>query len=85
MDTNERRLHDAKLGAAIDNAAANLPDRYVISIEIEKGSAFVNLVDPNGIECNEFTDETLADEIYNAVARSIAEAKFEQSLLNREP
>ena len=85
MDTNESPLHDAKLGAAINNAAGNLPDGYAIKIEIEKGSAFVSLVDPNGLERNDFTDEALADEIYNAVARSIAEAKFKQSLLNREP
>lgn len=34
MDNNERKLHDAKLGAAVENAAGKLPEGYLIRVEI---------------------------------------------------
>jgi len=46
MNSVERRLHDAKLGAAIDNAMENLPEGFTIEICLKLNSAKVQIVDP---------------------------------------
>ena len=72
MDSIETRVHDAKLGAAIENAAGKLPDRYTINIYLERNSSDVVLYDDEGEEC-EFTSnhESLADIINDAVEFAI--------------
>lgn len=41
MDSTERRLADAKLGAAIDDAVQQLPDGYAVDISIDCNGATV--------------------------------------------
>ena len=41
MDSTERRLADAKLGAAIDDAVQQLPDGYAVDISIDRNGATV--------------------------------------------
>jgi hypothetical protein len=74
MNQKETRLHDAKLGSAIENACKKLPQEYTINIVIEAGSADVYLLDDDGEECEFPTNgESLAESINNAV--EFAEAK----------
>ena len=74
MNQQETRLHDAKLGSAIENAFRKLPQEYVINIVIEAGSADVYLLDTDGEECEFPTNGTsLAESIDDAV--EFAEAK----------
>lgn len=75
MDNNERRLHDAKLGAAIENAAGKLPDGYLIRVEIESGSATVAMEGPDAIVDDHFYADTLADQINDAVTQAIGESE----------
>jgi hypothetical protein len=74
MNQQETRLHDAKLGSAIDNACKKLPQEYTINICIEQGSSDVFLYDDDGEECEFATNGTsLAEAINDAV--EFAEAK----------
>jgi len=74
MNQQDTRLHDAKLGSAIDNACKKLPQEYMINIWIEGGSADVVLYDIDGEECEFPTNgESLSETINAAVA--FAEAK----------
>lgn len=76
MDSKERRLHDAKLGAAIDNASVRLPEEYMISISIMPGSIWVNIIRPDGDEMGDvFRDKDLPDAIYAAIDRAIEDSK----------
>lgn len=44
MNNAERRLHDAKLGAAIDDAAESLPEGCQILLSISDGALSVDLL-----------------------------------------
>lgn len=73
MDSKETRLHDAKLGAAVENAAAKLPEGWQVCITIMRDGYSVGLIDPFGDEfCELDGGETLADDINNAVAEAIS-------------
>lgn len=71
MDSIETRLHDAKLGAAIENAAGKLPEGWMVSINIEGGGYGVSLFDPNGNDVEIDQSEDLVGDINNAVAEAI--------------
>ena len=74
MNQQETRLHDAKLGSAIDNACKKLPQEYTVNIYIEQGSATVELYDIDGELCEFPTNGTsLAESINDAV--EFAEAR----------
>jgi hypothetical protein len=74
MNQQETRLHDAKLGSAIDNACKKLLQEYTINICIQAGSFDVVLFDADGEECDFPTNGTsLAESITDAV--EFAEAK----------
>ena len=76
MNQQETRLHDAKLGSAIDNACKKLPQQYMIQIVIEAGRADVFLFDADGEECEFLTNgESLAESVSNAVEFAKEEAK----------
>jgi len=45
---NERLRKDAEIGAAINRAAEELPDRYIVGISVEKDAATVDLAYPSG-------------------------------------
>ena len=44
MDSIERRLADAKLGAAIDNAIDGLPENYAVRVLLTRGRYKVQLL-----------------------------------------
>ena len=48
MDSTERRLEDAKLGAAIDDAIQRLPERYTIRLILSQGEKGVCVTARNG-------------------------------------
>lgn len=79
MDSIETRLRDAKLGSAIDNAAGQLPEGYRIIIEIEKGSATVELHSPDDTVIYDLWSETLEDQINEAIETARNDFSFEQS------
>jgi hypothetical protein len=72
MDSTETRLHDAKLGAAIENAAGKLPEDWQVCITVMKGGYSVGLIDPFGNDYELNAEESLVDDINNAVAEAIA-------------
>jgi len=74
MDNSERRLHDAKLGAAIDNATANLPDGYCLVIEITGGDYFVSLGESKAFDVVTNGEMALPDAINKAVAFAVSDA-----------
>ena len=74
MNNNERRLHDAKLCAAIENAAGNLPEDFSVSIHVERDAAVVSLNAPGGHDLDYFYGEDLADAINEAVEKAVAYA-----------
>ena len=47
-EENERLRKDAEIGAAINRAAEELPDRYIVGISVEKDAATVDLACPSG-------------------------------------
>jgi hypothetical protein len=75
MDNAERRLHDAKLGAAIDNATFKLPDGYCLVIEITGGSHFVSLGESTAFDVLTDDDMPLSDAIDKAVSFAVDDAK----------
>jgi len=79
MDDIQRRLHDAKLGAAVENAAAKLPDGYTVTIAVMRNSGDVVLCDPDGEEC-EFPSnhESIAESINDAVEFAIQSAFWDR-------
>ncbi len=75
MDSLASRLADAKLGAAIDNAARKLPGECVIQISIMADSATVTLeIDGNVVDYPS-NHENLADEINDAVEHAIKSSR----------
>lgn len=72
MDSAETRLHDAKLGSAIENAAGKLPEDWQVVIAVMKGGYSVGLIDPFGNDYELDAEESLVDDINNAVAEAIA-------------
>ncbi len=44
MDSDDRRLADAKLGAAIDNAIDGLPENYAVRVLLTRGRYTVQLL-----------------------------------------
>lgn len=62
-------LHDrvAELGAAVEYAAATLPEGYIIVVQVEKGAAWVELQDPDG-SVLEFPghDEFMSEDVKDA-------------------
>lgn len=75
MNNQERRLMDAKTGAAIENACAKLPEGYTINVVLTTGGGDVALWDEDGEEC-EFPSncETLAETLDDAVEFAIQDA-----------
>jgi len=71
MNTAERRLQDAKLGAAIDNATTKLPEGYCLVIEITGGSHFVSLGESTAFDVLTSDDMSLPDAIDKAVAFAV--------------
>jgi DNA-binding PucR family transcriptional regulator len=45
---NEQLRKDAEIGAAINRASEELPDRYIVGISVEKDAATVDLAYPSG-------------------------------------
>jgi hypothetical protein len=68
MSTAARRLHDARLAAAIDNACTKLPDGFTVSVVLSQSGGDVVLCDDDD-EAIEFPSnhETLASTINDAV------------------
>jgi len=68
MDALKRRLEDAKLGAAIDNACGSLPEGWQILVSLEADCGDASLVNPDGDEV-EFASnrESLAETIRDAI------------------
>ena len=61
---------------AIEESAGALPDGYVIEVNVENGSAWVNMYGPNGsdIELPECVDCTLAEQVQEAMYHAIRHA-----------
>jgi len=77
MNTAERRLHDAKLGAAIDNASAKLPDGYSLVIEIGSGYWSVGVSEHEGFTLVSNEDGmTLDDAVNDAVRFAVYDARY---------
>lgn len=59
-----------RLGAAIENAAENLPEGWDITLAIEKGAGVATLRDPHGNDIcgGEYDGDDLAETIENAIA-----------------
>lgn len=72
MDINATRLRDAKLGAAIENAAGKLPAHFTLTVGVEFGSAWVELYDDDGQEVElSCQEEELGDQIAYALQLAI--------------
>lgn len=61
---------------AIEDAARDLPDGYVIEINVENGAAGVEMYDPRGndIALLDQADLTIAEQIVDAVENAIFHA-----------
>jgi hypothetical protein len=59
---------------AMQDAAANLPERYDLRIYLERGAGWVELYDPDGkpVEFDEDTDDGMTGRIRAATAAAIA-------------
>jgi len=75
MNTAERRLHDAKLAVAIDNATTKLPDDYCLVVEITRGKHFVSLGESTAFDVLTSDDMSLPDAIEKAVAFAVGAEK----------
>lgn len=69
MNSIETRLHDARLGSAIENACKSLPEGWQILISLERDSGDAALVSSNG-ESVDFPSnrENLGDTIADALS-----------------
>lgn len=85
MNNNERRLHDAKLGAAIDNAAGKLPKDYMISINVELHGYNVLLVGPSGEELDFGDGDGIAEQVNNAIAGARSLEGMEEEAVQPPP
>ena len=58
---------------AIENAARELPEGYVIELNVENGSAWLNMYGPNGsdVKLPECVDSTLAERVRNAIDHAL--------------
>lgn len=65
MDSSERRLADAKLGAAIDNAMKRMPERSTIRLILSQGEYGVCVTAKNGRRV--WFDGEMAEAISDAV------------------
>lgn len=72
MDSTETRLRDAKLGAAVDNAAGKLPEGWQVIICIMQGGYSVGLLDPFGNDYELSPEDEMVGDINNAVSQAIA-------------
>jgi len=67
MINEERRLYDAKLGAAIQNACDLLPHGYSIEISLKSIGLAVVLIDNQGCEVYPIEAPSLADAVNEAL------------------
>lgn len=59
------------LGEAVERVAEYLPDGWQINIVLEKGSAWVKLIDPNYTEIDiDGADMTLSEQVNDALCKA---------------
>jgi hypothetical protein len=65
---------------AIQHAARDLPDDYLLEVGIERGAGWVDLTDPCGekVEFNDDTDGSMTQRIRNATAAAVEHALGEK-------
>lgn len=61
------------LGAAINDAARDLPEDWQIEITIERGSGWARLYDPNGKRADDFDSTDL--DLHESIRRGIELAR----------
>lgn len=66
------RRNDTELGAAIQDAAGKLPEDWQLCITIMRHGYSVGLLDPFGNDYELTAEESLIDDIHNAVAQATA-------------
>jgi hypothetical protein len=71
---------DAEMGRAIKHAAEHLPENYSIQIGIERGSAWIDLISPEGTIDVEHNDDGLAYEMADAVRKAQEDAALEAAI-----
>ena len=59
------------LEEAIEHAAEQLPDGFNIELQVEAGAAVVKLNTPDGVSFHDFGQQSLADEVVEAVTYAI--------------
>ena len=75
MDDVEKQLRAMELREAFANAIENLPENYLILIEIGKDRGGVCLEDPDGSFIKISSEGKLSSDINNAVNQAIAKDK----------
>lgn len=63
------------LGRAIERAAGELPDGYEIRVEVEKGAGTVALYDTDCDRIEEFSGDTLAEQLESAIGYAVERAE----------
>lgn len=64
---------------AINDACKVLPDEWIISLQMENGSAHVELYDPDGneIELPDSADKDLAEQINEAIETAVSAIEWD--------
>ena len=66
-------MSELTVDQAIEDAAEEMPEGYVIEVNVESGSAWLNMYGPNGsdIELPECVDSALAEQIQDAMHHAV--------------
>nr|WP_289108733.1 hypothetical protein [uncultured Halomonas sp.] len=66
-------MNELTVDQAIENAARELPEGYVIEVNVESGSSWINMYGPNGsdVKLPECVDSTLAEQIDGAIEHAV--------------
>ena len=62
------------LQAALQHAASELPEGYVIGIEVERGSGVVYWCPPDGEQSAIYQSESFASDVLDALSDAVADA-----------
>jgi len=66
-------MSDLTIDRVMEDAARELPEGYVIEVNVESGAAWINMYGPDGsdIELPECVDSTLAEQIDSAIEHAV--------------
>lgn len=66
-------MSDLTIDRVMEDAAGELPEGYVIELNVENGAAWINMYGPNGsdVKLPECVDSTLAEQVRNAIDHAV--------------